>query len=206
MNSVKEKVILRYLKEDLDATRKVGRFYLDTSFNPNLHTCEVATIEADNKFLNEKYDLYKGDRVLVQYLIMLDEVDKGGIQRKNNYFMEQSGEDELRWCHYTQIYGKQTKDGFVPLKGWVFCEPIKKIEEREQNGIILLENVVDSENKGYQTKIVYIHPFDEEEYGLRKGDCIMADRNTDASKKVFNENLLRVPATHILAILNRKAS
>jgi co-chaperonin GroES (HSP10) len=120
---------------------------------------------------------------------------------RNQYFMrlEDNG-DEIRWADVKQsLYGKKTEDGFMPNKGWVFCEVPTAIPERIQNGIVIPEQAQNTSDKGFRTRIVYIHPKDGENYGLNIGDYIMADKNTDAIKNVFGVEYIRVPVEFILA-------
>lgn len=249
------KVILRYKKEDLEAVKKtVGGLYLDTSFNPNEHVCQVATIEGDSERLNKDYLLFKGDVVLVQYLVGLDtftenktdysqDIEKeralffknidnllnNGMDTKakkltksfeseytqydiklkkevtlqvkrNQFFIEKDGEDEIRWCDISQIFGKKTKDGFMPLFGFVMCDLLPTIPEHYHGGIIIKEQKVDTEKKAYITSIRYIHPLDSDRLGVNVGDRVFCTPNSDAIKDVFGEKLLRVPSECILGI------
>lgn len=200
MKPLPKKIILRYLKEDLDKMNKSGRFYIDTSFNPNQYLCEEAMIESDNEELNEQ-GFHKDDRVLVQYLIAWDEEDNQGRVPRNQYFIqkEENG-DILRWANVQQIYGKMSSDGFVPMKGFVFCNIPPKLEIKSKAGLILDEQPQDTTTKGFHTTVKYIHPHDSEETGLKAGDKIYADKNSDAVKKVFGQELIRVPKERILAL------
>lgn len=203
MNSTTKKVILRYKKEDLDACEKAGRFYIDTSHDPAKYCCTVAYIEGSNVEL-EKQGFKKGDKLLVQYLVSWDESEKDNPYKKerNQYFIEAQNGDELRWCSWDQVFGKFNEDGtFTPTLGWVYCELPKIIPEHEENGIVVLEQKVNTDTKGFETKIVFIHPQDAEEYGLNAGDEILADKNTDAVKRIADQLYIRVPAQFILAVL-----
>lgn len=199
MNSTGNKVILRYKQSDLEATqRSIGGLYMDTSFNPNEHVCQVAYIEADSKKLNEEHLLFRGDFVLVQYLVGLDTLNNNKEIARNQFFVDKDGKDEIRWCDASQIFGKKTDEGFQPQKGFVFCELLKDTTEHLKNGIWVLDKKQDSDTKGFQTTIRYIHPHDAEELGLGTGETIMCKNNSDAIKKAFGEELLRIPADCIL--------
>jgi hypothetical protein len=203
MKSTTKKIILRYKKADLDAVQKTksGLLYVDTNTNRNLHCCETAYVEASNEKLEEQ-GLSKGSRCLVQYLVDLDTQQDQNmfLYKRNQYFMEEQDGDIIRWCHVDQIFGRYEGDNFIPIRGWVYCEPPKKNEERVVNGIVQLEKEVDTETKGYETTIRFIHPQDAEENGLSVGDRIICDRNSDARKSVSGEILLRVPLDMILGI------
>lgn len=204
MKANRNKVILRYHKKDLEAKFKsAGGLWLPTVFDPGKHVCEIAQIEADNDQLN-KDGLYKGDFVLVQYLVAYDEYgyekDKAA-KRNTNYLETFDNGDELRWCDFNQVYGKRTDDGFVPVSGMVFCELPPSKPEHQENGITVLEEFQDTMRSAYYTFVRYIHPKDEEETGLKQGDKVWAEKNSDAIKDVFGEKLIRVPLECILGLV-----
>lgn len=196
------KVIVRYKKQDLDATKKKGIIFLDTSFNPNEHVCQTAYIEGDDKILNEDHLLFVNDKILVQYLVGLDTADVNGSVKRNMFYIQtEDNGDEIRWCSLAQVFGKQTKDGFQPLKSFIFCDLIKIIPAHKENGIFVMEHRPDTEHKAFQTTIRYIHPHDSEEMGLNVGDVIVAEKNSDAIKKLFDgEELLRIQKNCILGV------
>lgn len=196
------KVILRYKKEDLDATKKKGIIFLDTSFNPNEHVCQTAYIEGDDKILNEDHLLFKGDKILVQYLVGLDTQNEHGETKHNMFYIQtEDNGDEIRWCSLTQVFGSETKNGFQPLRGFVFCSLIQDIPAHKENGIYVMQHRPDTEHKAFKTIIRYIHPHDSEEIGLNVGDVIVAEKNSDAVKKLFDgEELLRIQKNCILGV------
>lgn len=196
------KVILRYKKQDLDATKKKGIIFLDTSFNPNEHVCQTAYIEGDDCTLRHDHLLFEGDKILVQYLVGLDTQDSNGSTKHNMFYIQtEDNGDEIRWCSLTQVFGKQTEDGFQPLKSFIFCDLIKTIPAHKENGIYVMEHRPDTEHKAFQTTIRYIHPHDSEEMGLMIGDVIIAEKNSDAVKRLFDgEELLRIQKNCILAV------
>jgi len=203
MRSVGDKLILRFLNEDLEATKKAGSLYLDTSFNPNEHVCQVAVIEATNDKMEKEQLLFQGDKVLVQYLVGLDTFDEEKNVQRNMFFLEREDNgDEIRWCHISNLFGKQSKKGFMPLKNYIFCNLVPNIKEHYEGGIFVPEQKVDTETKGYETTIKYIHPHDAKEMNLKSGDRIMCSKNSDAVKKVFGELLLRVREDCVLGKLN----
>jgi hypothetical protein len=198
MKAAPKKVILRYKQEDIEATQKNkrGTLWINTTENPNQHCCEVAYIEGDNEQLN-KDGFHNGDKLLVQYLVYLDEASQRGYVEKNQFFIESQNGDQLRWCYWDQIFGKQNKDGtFTPVKGFVFCELPEKVEVKSK--LWTPQQKQDTDNKGYFTTIKYIHPVDAEESGLKSGDRVVCEQNTDAVKNTFGEELIRVPFNRIL--------
>ncbi len=204
MNSTPNKVILRYKKADLDAVEKTpsGLLYIDTAHDKGKYCCETAYIEGTNSELEEQ-GLTKNSKVLVQYLVSWDTQQDQNIYlyKRNQYFIQEEDGDIIRWCHVDQIFGRYEGDSFIPVRGFVYCEPPKKNEEKVVNGIVQLEKEVDTETKGYETTIRFIHPQDAEENGLSVGDVIIADKNSDARKSVGGEILLRVPLDMILATI-----
>lgn len=185
------KVILRYLREDLEAARKTksGRLYIDTTYNPLNHACQIAVIEGDNKKLNND-NFYKGDKLLVQYLVAAED----------SYFLYHDGNDEIRWCDMSQVFGKKIVNGFMPAKNFVFCEIPLTTKEHYEGKIFIPEEKQNTE-KAYTTTIVFIHPHDANKYDLEKGMKVVCEKNTDAVKNVFGVDYIRVPADRILAVV-----
>jgi len=195
MNSTPKKVILRYKKEDLEAMEKTpsGLLYIDTSHDPGQYCCTTAYIEGSNAEL-EKDGFFKDDKLLVQYLVAWDEVGK-----KNQFFIEADNGDILRWCNWVQVFGKQNKDGsFTPARPYVFCELPEK--EEVKSTLWTPQQNQKTDTHGYFTTIKYIHPLDSEESGLNIGDRILCQKNTDAKKNVFGEELIRVELQRIEAV------
>lgn len=193
---MENKLIIRYSAEDLEATKRKGILFLDTSFNPNEHVCQVATIIGDNKNLNEEHLLFNGDYVLVQYLVGLD------TDKRNMFYIESCDDgSEIRWCHISQVFCRKIKDDIQPLKNFVFCDLVKPIAEHYENGVFVMEKKQNTQDKAYQTKVRYIHSLDSEQLGLNVGDIIYAEKQSDSIKNVFGEELLRVPANQILGLV-----
>lgn len=203
--AAKNKLIIRYRPQDLDQHLNMsGTIRVVNSLNVAEYISETAIVESSGID-----GINKGDEVIVQYLIAWDvDYDAEGKRIRNQYFIDiepnkdnSELHDEIRWCWNQAVFGVRRNGKIIPLNGYCFCEKPEK--PYEYKGLIVIPEIYrkqDTDNKGYRAKLKYINPKDTEELSLQEGQVIWAAKNTDATKKVWGEELIRVPVDKILAV------
>ncbi len=201
MKALPTKLIIRYRPEDLDQhLNKFGFIQIVNALNkPELVSETCVVVSSGDK------EIPDNSEIVVQYLVAFDtsyNQDQLTSIKRNQYFIskEEDG-SELRWCHKDQVFGV-IKDGkIIPVNGYMFCEPPMK--PYEYKGKIIIPDMYkkqDTDNKGYRAKIKYLNNKDKKELSLQEGMTIWAEKNTDATKKILGEELIRVPVNKVVAV------
>lgn len=197
MKAVRKIVLLRYKKENLEILKKQGLIYLVDSTNNAEHVCSVATIESTNH-----PDFEKGDEAIVSFRICYDEnIHDRGNRKDNQYFIERTDEgDHIRWCEEYDVFGVIKKGKLIPKQEYIFGEIPPPIEEKV--GKIFIPNSYRNQKTdavSYTTKVKAIHPKTQEETGIKVGDTIWCEKNSDIKKTIFDTEFLAIPFQKVLA-------
>ena len=149
------------------------------------------------------------DKIIMSYHISYDQRGKakeneemGRVQRNNHFIDIDDFGNEIRWCLADDVYGIITKDKIIPMKGWAFIEEVKTEPEKIVNGIIHLEKKVDTDKKGYTTKILAMNEADIKENIFKPNDIIFAKAQSDFKFKAMGKIIFAVPIQHIFGKIN----
>ena len=197
MKAVRKIVLLRYRKDDLAIIKKYGSIYLVDSHNNAANVCSVALVESSNH-----PDFEKGDEAIVSFRIGYDEdIHDRGQKKDNQYFIERDDNgDVLRWCDEYDVFGVIKKGKLVPRQEYIFGEIPPPINPKF-GSIIIPEsfNGQKTDRSSYTTKIKAIHPKTKQETGMKEGDEIYCEVNSDIKKTIFDTEFLAIPFQKVLA-------
>lgn len=197
MQAVRKTVILRYRKQDIDILKMYGSIYLLDSHNNAANVCSVAVIESTNH-----PDFDKGDEAIVSFRIGYDEdINDRGQKKDNQYFIERTDDgDVIRWCDEYDIFGVIKNGKYVPKQEYIFGEIPPPIDAKF-GSIFIPESYQKqkTDNTSYKTKVKAIHPKTSEETGIKVGDEIYCEKNSDIKKTIFKEEFLAIPFVKVLA-------
>lgn len=118
---------------------------------------------------------------------------------RNQYFIQKENDDEIRWCWEEQIYGIRRNGKITPTKNFIFCELPEELPE--QIGRIYIPHSArkpETSKKGFKVKVKYIRDEEKKSLNLQEGQYIYCDKDTDAVKKIWGEEVIRVPINYIL--------
>lgn len=200
MKAVGKNVILRYRKADLDILKKQGLIFLVDSHKSAENVCSIAVIESTNH-----PDLKDGDEAIVSFRIGYDEdLHDRGNRNTNQYFIELCDNgDHIRWCDEYDVFGVVRKGNLIPKQEYLFCEVPPPVEEKV--GSIFIPDSYrnqKTDNDPYRTKIKYIHPETSKETGMKEGDEIVCEKNSDIKKTIFDKEFLAVPLKKVMGKIN----
>lgn len=195
------KIILRYKKADIESKLKVGSLFIANAENKSQWIAETCYVESSTHSLEYK----KGDMVAVSYRIGHDFDQENPLnksQRNENFICQEENGDELRWCDDNEwdVFGVMRDGEIIPRETTIYCE-VPEMKEDRIGSIIIPEiaRKIDTNNKGYWTKVLHINPLDSKKTDLKAGDEIYCTKNSDVKKCIFGHTLIAVPVKMALA-------
>ncbi len=197
MKAVRKIVILRYKKDDIEILKKQGLIYLVDSHNNAENVCSVAEIVSTNH-----PDFSKGDQAIVSFRIGFDDdIHDRGQRKANQYLIERTDEgDHIRWCEEYDVFGVMKKGKLIPKQEYIFGEIPPPIDEKV--GMLFIPNSFrnqKTDRSSYTTKVKAIHPTTAKETGIKIGDTIWCEANSDIKKTIFDNEFLAIPFQKVVA-------
>lgn len=209
--ALRERVLIKFNKADLEKANMLEhgglRLHLpETLQKTGDYTLEYGEVVAVSK--NEKW-LKKGDKIACSYMLLMIERANGGL---NIYPQEWLGKDEegneysIPKIEYFTIFAKILPDRLEPMENWVFCE-LPTFQEKDKVGSFFIPEtakVAKTNKRPYSTRILYMNPADKNKTGLKEGDLILCDKNSDIPIKLQGKTYIRVPIEYVVSKLEEK--
>jgi len=196
-----ERVMIKFSAEEINKLKMIGRFYLPENIvMRGYYTLEIGEAIAVSD--GEK-QIKVGDKLLTTYSLMsIDRSNDGKNLRHGDWIEEDEYGNQYCCPQITthNIFGIVKSKSIEPLNGTIICDPPIK-EQELTSSIIFLDHLKksNSDNKAYRAKVRYISKQDSKEFGIKKGDIIVAKKNSDIPIKVKNEELIRIPINFVVA-------
>lgn len=200
ITAANHKIILRYKKADIEERLKVGSLFIANVENKPEWTTETCYIESS---FDGTYR--KGDKAAVSYRIGHDYDQENPFSksfRNENFIQKEENGDELRWCDDNEwdMFGIMRDGEIVPRETLIYCEvPVMK---EDRIGSIIIPEIarkVDTDKKGFWTKVLYINPNDAKKLDVKAGDEIYCSKNSDVKKCIFGQTIIAVPVKMALS-------